>query len=342
MSDADAVEVRTVGVESDLRDARLDPALRPVTRSGAPEAFAPAAAPFPVTVDGASLRFTVQAIPALPGGTLRIAAGGDLEPSSTSGTEGAAATALSPLTLLHQAGSVATRAGGWLWTAPETPGAYALRVVEVGSKSRVDITVLVAHPASDVTDGVLHGYRMGAYMQRPLRGDPAYLPPRGFVEVSEEHADLAVSPHFTLGQFLCKQEGDRKFLLLAPTLVEKLEAGLARVNAAGMEVPTFHVMSGYRTPAYNRAIGNTTSYSRHLYGDAADIFVDVDGDGYMDDLNGDGRRDSEDARVLMRLFSELEAGAHTHVTPGGLGLYGPKPHRGPFLHVDARGTPARW
>jgi hypothetical protein len=27
---------------------------------------------------------------------------------------------------------------------------------------------------------------------------------------------------------------------------------------------------------------------------------------------------------------------------GGLGIYGPAPHRGPFVHVDTRGRPARW
>jgi len=27
---------------------------------------------------------------------------------------------------------------------------------------------------------------------------------------------------------------------------------------------------------------------------------------------------------------------------GGLGIYGPKPHRGPFVHVDVRGFRARW
>ncbi|WP_376696195.1 hypothetical protein [Wenzhouxiangella sp. EGI_FJ10305] len=27
---------------------------------------------------------------------------------------------------------------------------------------------------------------------------------------------------------------------------------------------------------------------------------------------------------------------------GGLGLYGPRSHRGPFVHVDARGNAARW
>lgn len=52
-----------------------------------------------------------------------------------------------------------------------------------------------------------------------------------------------------------------------------LEFILEKVNAQGYRWETFCVMSGYRTPYYNKAIGNVR-YSRHLWGDAADIFID--------------------------------------------------------------------
>ena len=61
-------------------------------------------------------------------------------------------------------------------------------------------------------------------------------------------------------------------------------------------------MSGFRTPQYNVAGGNTggrAGLSRHMYGDAADVFIDNDGDGVMDDLNRDGRSSIEDARVIQ-------------------------------------------
>ena len=146
--------------------------------------------------------------------------------------------------------------------------------------------------------------------------------------------------HFRLGQFLCKQEGDPKFVVLRTRMLLQLETLLAEVNAAGIETPTFAVLSGYRTPWYNATIGNDTSYSRHAYGDAADIYVDRDGDGSMDDINRDGRVDDGDARVLYEI-AEAHGGAHPEFV-GGIGLYGPKPHRGPFVHVDTRGYPARW
>jgi len=309
----------------------LDPNLEP--RRYVPAAtFLPGHAGVSVRADGRLLPFQIQAIPALPGQTI------ELRPDLSESGNG--------LTLRVREGEVTDRVTdrrvGWSWTAPTVPGAYPLEIVHNGTGESVSVTVLVAHPADGLRDGRIHGYRLGQYKETPLRGDPAYLPPAGFIEVPKEHLDLAVSPHFALGQFLCKQEGERRFLLLSPDLVTKLEAGLEALNRAGYSVPTFHVMSGYRTPAYNLAIGNTSVYSRHLYGDAADIFVDVDGDGYMDDLNGDGLRDTSDARLLMGHFDRLAHEPDTEIKPGGLGLYGPKPHRGPFVHVDTRGTRARW
>jgi hypothetical protein len=56
-------------------------------------------------------------------------------------------------------------------------------------------------------------------------------------------------------------------------------------------VKRVQVMSGFRTPRYNKSGGNTggrANLSRHMYGDASDIFVDNDGNGTMDDLNRDG------------------------------------------------------
>jgi hypothetical protein len=192
-----------------------------------------------------------------------------------------------------------------------------------------------------VRDGVLEGYAIGRYVQTPLRGDPAYLPPAGFVEVSDDDAGLLVSPRLTLGQFLCKQPGDPRFVALSPPLLEKLEAILDGVAAEGWDPASLVVMSGFRTPAYNRAIGNTTVYSRHLWGDAADIYLDGDGDGVMDDLDGDGRSGEGDARALARLVERVMA-EREGLSPGGLATYRANAAHGPFVHVDARGHRARW
>jgi hypothetical protein len=169
-----------------------------------------------------------------------------------------------------------------------------------------------------------------------------YEPPAGFIEAGPEDHDVMVSPNFSLGQFLCKEPGDPRYLLASPLLLLKLEALLDAVNRAGVATPTLTVMSGFRTPAYNRAIGNTTDFSRHLWGDAADVYVDVDGDGDMDDLNGDGGSDVRDARWLAQVMETVMADPPWRTEPGGLATYRRNPAHGPFVHIDARGRRARW
>ena len=98
----------------------------------------------------------------------------------------------------------------------------------------------------------LNGYRIGRYPEKPLRGLADYVPPAGFVEVTRENENVLVSPHFRLKQFLCKQPaGSRKYVVLNERLLLALEYILERVNEAGYRATTFHIMSGYRTPAYN-------------------------------------------------------------------------------------------
>ena len=68
-------------------------------------------------------------------------------------------------------------------------------------------------------------------------------------------------------------------------------------------------MSGFRTPQYNRGGGDPTgraSLSRHMYGDAADIYIDDTGSGEMSDLNHDGRVDIGDARVILASVDRVE------------------------------------
>jgi len=230
------------------------------------------------------------------------------------------------------------------WTAPRTPGLVPLEIRQVGGELRMTFHALVLVPFAEVHDGKLKGYRIGSYPATPLRGLAVYRKPRGFIEVTEDLLDLEVSPHFRLRQFLCKQEGGwPRYVILRERLLLKLEYLLQVVNAKGYRASTFAVLSGFRTPWYNRAIGNV-QYSRHQWGGAADIFIDESPrDGRMDDLNGDGRVDARDANLLYDLFDGLGVREdYTTQFTGGLGKYGPSPVRGPFVHVDARGYRARW
>ncbi len=235
------------------------------------------------------------------------------------------------------------RTGGWSWWAPEKKGPYPLRIVHVPSGEAMTLNVFVMIPYAQLQRERLTGYTIGPYPQTPLHGSPIYHPPVGFVEVTPNNHTVAVSPHFTLGQFVCKQAGGYpKYLVLQERLVLMLELLLEAINARGYAAETLHVMSGYRTPSYNKGIGNVT-YSRHIYGDAADIFIDErPKDGMMDDLNADGLIDYRDADILRDTVEGTCAQpAHSRFV-GGLGRYKAKPHRGPFVHVDTRGFRARW
>ena len=172
-----------------------------------------------------------------------------------------------------------------------------------------------------------------------------YDNPIGFIEVTPEIADLRLSTHFTLRSFITHDQ-ERiwpKYVVMREELLDKLELVLTTLQAQG--IPTRHVkvLSGFRTPQYNQrgvGAGGRAPDSRHQYGDAADVYVDNDGDGRMDDLNRDGRVSIADARLLAAVVDQVEQ-RHGDLT-GGVGIYAANSVHGPFVHVDVRGTRARW
>jgi len=253
-----------------------------------------------------------------------------------------AAAAEKSLRLETQSGRVTKAAGRIAWRAPFEPGHYRLRLRADGGEP-IRLQLFVMMPAWKREDGKLNGYEIGRYPLPPEDSPERYDRPDGFIEVTEEMRWLPISPHFVLGQFLCKQEaGWPKYLLLRPRLVTKLERLLAAVNARGFAADTLHVMSGYRTPTYNDRLENVP-YSRHLYGDAADVYVDSDPiDFWMDDLTGEGRVNRHDAGYLFDIAARLGQRMDLPRSSGGLGEYGATEMHGPFLHIDARGEKARW
>ncbi|HEX6549513.1 MAG TPA: D-Ala-D-Ala carboxypeptidase family metallohydrolase [Gammaproteobacteria bacterium] len=230
----------------------------------------------------------------------------------------------------------------WQWTAPVKPGHYTLDITrDDGARIRLETFVLV--PATEVHNGKLNGYRIGHYPQRPLKGLDIYKPPTGFVEVTPAVAQVHVSPHFTLGQFLCKEGGGYpKYVVLRRRLLLKLEAVVDYLDAHGVPPDDIHVMSGYRTPWYNAQLGNVP-YSRHTWGDAADLYISgPHGAGDPGDLNHDGRDDYRDSQLLAADFSKLFQSPAYDYLRGGIGSYPATSTHKPFVHVDARGFRARW
>ena len=247
-----------------------------------------------------------------------------------------------PFNVETDSGSLRQDGEFWIWTAPLEPGRAALRFEESGEEIRLNIFVLT--PFKNGEQSELNGYKIGSYRKSLFRGLASYAAPKGFIDLASGPADLKISPSFTLGQFICKQQPGHEptYLLIQANTLIKLETLLEAANANGWDADTFTVMSGFRTPFYNAAIGNRTTSSRHLYGGAADIYIDNDRDGVMDDLNGDGKITKEDARELARLAEKVAAAGGANWPAGGIGVYGSSAAHGPFVHIDSRGYSARW
>jgi len=234
-------------------------------------------------------------------------------------------------------------AQSWKWRAPQKAGLYPIKISKPIINDSIILNVFVMVPYRKINGEYLGNYRIGTYPTIPLKKLPIYKPPVGFIEVTEENENTLLSPHFSLKQFLCKQDsGYPKYLVLRERLLLKLEPILEKVNQNGYPSHTFHIMSGYRTPYYNKAIGNVR-YSRHVYGGAADIFIDEHPkDDIMDDLNGDGKINYEDAGILYNIIDGMYGKPWYDVFIGGLGRYKKTAHHGPYVHIDARGFRARW
>ncbi len=231
----------------------------------------------------------------------------------------------------------------WRWISPDDPGLYTLRIMQDDSGETMILNMFVMIPIDSARSGTLNGYRIGDYFWAKSWDRKIYRPPPGLIEVTPDILDTPVSPHFVLKQFVCKQAGGYpKYMVLRERLLLKLELILAKANEAGYRCDTFAVLSGYRTPHYNKMIGNV-KYSRHVWGGAADIFIDEEPkDGMMDDLNKDGKINIHDAAVLYDLVDGLYGKPFYKPFIGGLGRYKKNPNHGPYVHVDNRGNRTRW
>ena len=230
----------------------------------------------------------------------------------------------------------------WTWVAPTEKGRYPVEAKLPSVGKVMDFKAFVMVPATQVQDGWLNGFQIGGYPAKPLNGNPAYIPPPGFIEVTKDNEDTKVSPHFKLRQFLTKQKaGYPKYLVLDERLIYVLETIGKQLEPYGYSADDIYVMSGYRTPFYNKAIGDTT-YSMHQWGRASDIFLDKNHDGMMDDFNKDKRVDRDDAVALANVIEELSRSAELSGFIGGIGIYAAGPGHGPFVHVDTRPWKARW
>jgi hypothetical protein len=233
------------------------------------------------------------------------------------------------------------------FAAPGRPGIWSL-ALKVGNaiKPLADFSVITLRPATEKRAGRLGLYYIGNWpAARKGRPGVSYDPPSGFIEVTQQNQNTQLSEHFKLKDFLPHdQQGIwPKYIVVDMKMIDKDELVLQDLKERGINPNGVRVMSGFRTPQYNAGGGDPrgrAALSRHMYGDANDIFIDNDGNGQMDDLNHDGRVNIADAKVIQDAVNRVER-AHPSLI-GGCGIYSGTSAHGPFTHIDTRGYPARW
>ena len=232
-------------------------------------------------------------------------------------------------------------------TAPARAGIWRL-ALKVGSalKPVTDLSVITMRPFSEKQRGRIGLYYIGSWpgeKRRNVRTN--YANPSGFIEVTAQNEGTYVSEHFRLRDFITHDQAGvwPKYLVLELKLVDKLELVLSDLASRGYDVSGVTVLSGFRTPQYNTGGGDPrgrAALSRHMYGDAADIYIDRDHNGWMDDLNHDRRVSIRDAQVILAAVDRVER-EHPELV-GGAGVYVASGGHGPFIHIDTRGFRSRW
>ena len=223
------------------------------------------------------------------------------------------------------------------------PGAQLASASVQGGSGPSAETVFTMRSFGQKVRALLNGYRLGYWPQEKgrLRSE-AYKNPDGFIEVTPENEDTRVSEHFRLRDFVSHGQTSvwPKYVVLREPLLDKLELVIEDLNDHGVNAEGMRIRSGFRTPAHNQAVRGEGSArdSRHQFGDAADVFIDQVGTGRMSDLNGDGRVNFADTKMILDAVERVEARYPELV--GGTGLYTGR--SGQFAHIDVRGTRARW
>jgi len=225
------------------------------------------------------------------------------------------------------------------------PGAQMASASLQGAQPPSNETVFTMRSFGQKVRALLNGYKLGYWPEEKGRvRSEAYKNPDGFIEVTPENEDTRVSEHFRLRDFVSHGQDQvwPKYVVLREPLLDKLELVIEDLNNHGVNAEGMRIRSGFRTPAHNYAVRGEGSArdSRHQFGDAADVFIDTDGNGKMSDLNGDGRVSFADVKLILDAVERVEARYPELV--GGTGLYAYSGPSGPFAHIDVRGTRARW
>ncbi len=111
------------------------------------------------------------------------------------------------------------------------------------------------------------------YIYRDSYSDPSfpshrnadqYRTPVRFLDLFEIAPNTRVAPNFVLSEFISLRKG--RYGIISPVLIDKLQAIRDQIQAP------IKVNSGYRSPGYNARTPGSAKWSRHMYGDAVDMW----------------------------------------------------------------------
>jgi hypothetical protein len=236
-----------------------------------------------------------------------------------------------------EAGDVAREYVGDTLLAPLEPGFYELQMTKAGVAQRIgEPRLAVMVPFELKLGSTLNGYRIGRYPSEWGSRDQEDSHPDGFVEVRADDAELPLTRHLKVSDFIShdSQRTWPRYVAIDPRVLDKIELVMREIaRRRGEEAMDFKVQvhSGFRTPLHNAGVEGAARDSRHLYGDAADVAIDADGDGKLTIF---------DAYQVERAVDWVER-LHPELI-GGLGVYSSRRFNTPYTHIDARGERKRW
>lgn len=224
------------------------------------------------------------------------------------------------------------------------------------NNTTIKCSILTAINDKDTSDGEIKfnesTYPIGKYPPIPAKGKTNYFknkyePPQYFFIWNSSLEDLPISKSMKYADLVIKPDAEKPdqprpdratkvFTLSYETILNFDRI----IEKARLKTPfkKITILSYYRTPEYNNKIG-AAAFSRHIYGDGIDWFIDENKeDGIMDDLNKDGVVNEEDGLSFVQAIIELVN--KREIEPCGTGVYFTK--KGASLHYDSRGHLARW
>jgi len=257
------------------------------------------------------------------------------------------------------------------WVAPAGPGHYKVTCeiqsqrtlrysIGKGEEKRrtlppVNVTAtfhfLVPFEFDPEGSGVIEGYPIGIYPRETDKNVKSvvaahrdrYHPPKWFVAVTPETRDLRISKHFRLREFVPESPADKTvYFPYNSDLVRALEAIRGELEKSGVRNPRVRIVRGFVSPyeadRLRRQGVRILKWNRYQYGDAVLFIVDRDLDDKMDDINGDGKVDVQDARFLARVVRKVQEKIRL---PGWIGVYARRADKTlpdtPMVGFDLRG-----